>query len=280
MIDNESLDAIFIVAPTGFHPEMTEYALNAGLHVFCEKPLGLDMSEVHKMIINVKSHPNQIFQSGFMRRFDSSYRYAKSIVDNGDIGDIIYIRGYGIDPISGMESFTKFASESDSGGIFVDMNIHDIDLIRWFTHHEPTQVWALGNNIAAPELRNIGELETGVAQLKLDNGAIATLIGGRHAAHGNHVELEIMGSNGWLRVGEVPEKNLVTLFTQNGIVNPALQSFAERFNTAFITELQDFVDNIQAGTQPEATIDDGFKALTIAKACQKSADTGKVVTIS
>lgn len=153
MISKESLDAIFIVAPTGFHPEMTEYALNAGLHVFCEKPLGLNMSEVKSMTAMVKSHPNQIFQSGFMRRFDASYQYAKKMVDKGEIGDIIYMRGYGIDPISGMESFTKFATEADSGGIFVNMNIHDVDLIRWFTHHEPIRTWALGSIIAAPQLK-------------------------------------------------------------------------------------------------------------------------------
>ncbi|GEP22992.1 Gfo/Idh/MocA family oxidoreductase [Lentilactobacillus diolivorans] len=279
MIDTEDLDAIFIVAPTGFHPEMTEYALNAGLHVFCEKPLGLDMTEVNGMTQAIKNHPKQIFQTGFMRRFDASYQYAKRMVDNGEIGKIIYMRGYGIDPISGMASFTKFASEADSGGIFVDMNIHDVDLIRWFTGHEPIKTWALGSNIAAPELKKIGEYETGVAQLQLDNGVIATLLGGRHAAHGNQVELEIMGSNGWIRVGEIPEKNLVTVFNEHGVVRPAMQSFSERFNTAFTVELQDFINNIQNGTQPEATVNDGIRALTIAKACQQSADSGEIVDI-
>ncbi|MCP0887498.1 Gfo/Idh/MocA family oxidoreductase [Ligilactobacillus sp. WILCCON 0076] len=279
MIDKEDLSAVFIVAPTPFHPEMTIYAMEAGLHVFCEKPLGLDLDEVKKMAEVIHSHPKQIFQSGFMRRYDESYQYAKKLVDDGKIGKIIYMRGYGIDPISGMESFKKFASAADSGGIFVDMNIHDVDLIRWFTNQEPIEAYGLTSNIAAPELAEIGEFETGVAQLKFDGGTIATLIGGRHAAHGNQVELEIMGSDGWLRVGEHPDMNRVTVFNESGVVKPSLQSFGERFDDAFTKEVQDFVQNIAEQKQPSVTVDDGIKALLIAKSCQESANTGKLVTI-
>lgn len=279
MIDKENLDVIFIVAPTPFHPEMTIYAMEAGLHVFCEKPLGLDDIEVAKMADTIREHNNQIFQSGFMRRYDQSYKYAKKLVDAGSVGKIIYMRGYGIDPISGMESFTKFASEADSGGIFVDMNIHDVDLIRWFTNQEPVEAYGITSNIAAPELAKIGEFETGVAQLKMNGGAIATLIGGRHAAHGNQVELEIMGSNGWLRVGEHPDANRVTVFNEQGVLRPSLQSFGERFDDAFTDEVQDFITNVQNGTQPEVTVDDGIKALKIAKACQKSANEGRLIEL-
>ncbi len=178
-----------------------------------------------------------------------------------------------------MESFKKFATEADSGGIFVDMNIHDVDLIRWFTHQEPVQAYGLTSNIAAPELAEIGEFETGVAQLKMDGGAIGTLIGGRHAAHGNQVELEVMGSDGWRRVGEHPDLNRVTIFRENGVSKPQLQSFGARFDEAFLDEVQDFVNNIAQGQQPSVTVDDGIRALKIAKACQQSAATGQLVDI-
>lgn len=279
MIDKEDIDAVVIVAPTGFHPEMTKYALDAGKHVFCEKPLGLDMPEVKEMAEHIKAHPDKVFQLGFMRRFDESYRHAKELVDNKQIGDIIYIRAYGIDPISGMESFTKFATDNDSGGIFVDMCIHDIDLIRWYTGMDPVQTWSLGNNIAAPQLKEIGEFETGVATLKFDNGMVATLIGGRHAAHGNQVEMEIMGSHGWIRIAQEPEKDFVTLFTDAGVVRPSMQSFSERFEQAFITELKDFISNVKANRQSDISVEDGVKALQIAKACKESAETGEIVNI-
>lgn len=279
MIDNEDIDAVAIVAPTGFHPEMTEYALNAGKHIFCEKPLGLEMDEVAEMAKQIESHSDKVFQLGFMRRFDNSYRHAKEIIDAKDIGDIIYIRAYGIDPLSGMESFTKFATDNDSGGIFVDMCIHDIDLIRWYTGMDPIQTWSLGNDIAAPQLKEIGEFETGVATLRFENGMVATLIGGRHAAHGNQVEMEIMGSNGWIRIAQEPEKDFVTLFTDAGVVRPSMQSFSERFNEAFITELKDFIDNVKNNRPSDISVEDGIKALQIAKACKESADNGTLVDI-
>ncbi|MCI1904125.1 MAG: Gfo/Idh/MocA family oxidoreductase [Enterococcaceae bacterium] len=279
MIDAEEIDAVAIVAPTGFHPEMTAYALKAGKHVFCEKPLGLEMDEVAEMSRQIQEHPKQVFQLGFMRRFDASYRHAKEIIDAGGIGEIIYIRAYGIDPISGMESFTKFATDNDSGGIFVDMCIHDIDLIRWYTGSDPVQTWSIGNNIAAPELEAINEFETGVANLRFENNMAATLIGGRHAAHGNQVEMEIMGSNGWIRIAQEPEKDFVTLFTDAGVVRPAMQSFSERFTEAFITELKDFIENVKNDRQSDISVEDGVKALQIAKACKESAETGQVIDI-
>ncbi|WEG74494.1 Gfo/Idh/MocA family oxidoreductase [Vagococcus intermedius] len=279
MIDEAPIDAVVIVAPTGFHPEMTEYALNAGKHVFCEKPLGLEMPEVEDMATQINAHSDLVFQLGFMRRFDASYRHAKEIIDANGIGDIIYIRAYGIDPISGMESFTKFATDNDSGGIFVDMCIHDIDLIRWYTGMDPVETWAVGNDIAAPQLKAIGEFETGVATLRFENNMVATLIGGRHAAHGNQVEMEIMGSNGWIRIAQEPEKDFVTLFTNAGVVRPSMQSFSERFEEAFITELKDFIVNVKTNCQSDISVDDGIKALKIAKACKVSAETGDVVKI-
>lgn len=280
MIDTEDIDAVVIVTPTGFHPEMTTYALNAGKHVFCEKPVGLHLDEgVREMEAAIQAHPELTFQLGFMRRYDTSYRHAKELVDNGKIGDIIYIRAYGIDPISGMESFTKFATDNDSGGIFVDMCIHDIDLIRWYTGKEPVQTWSLGNNIAAPQLEAIGEYETGVATLKFANGMVATLIGGRHAAHGNQVEMEIMGSNGWIRIAQEPEKDFVTLFTDAGVVRPSMQSFAERFEQAFINELKDFIHRVQTKQPGSVTMEDGIRALLIAEACKKSAETGELIKI-
>ncbi|EST89137.1 hypothetical protein T233_01585 [Vagococcus lutrae LBD1] len=280
MIDQSGIDAVIIVSPTGFHPEMTRYALEAGKHVFCEKPLGLELDEVKEMAESIKEHDDLVFQLGFMRRFDQSYLRAKEIIDNKGIGEVIYIRAYGIDPISGLESFTKFATDNDSGGIFVDMCIHDIDLIRWYTQMEPTEVWSIGNNIAAPQLKEINEFETGVATLKFENNMIATLIGGRHAAHGNQVEMEIMGSNGWIRIAQEPKKDFLTLFTHNGIENNCLQSFAERFEQAFRDELNDFIQNVKNNEPSSISVDDGVRALLIAKACKESAEQNRLIKIN
>lgn len=278
ILTDPAVEAVLIGTPTSLHPTMIIEAAKAKKHIFCEKPIGFEMTEIMKAYYEVKKQGVK-FQLGFMRRFDASYRHAKEIIDAGGIGEIIYIRAYGIDPISGMESFTKFATDNDSGGIFVDMCIHDIDLIRWYTGSDPVQTWSIGNNIAAPELEAINEFETGVANLRFENNMAATLIGGRHAAHGNQVEMEIMGSNGWIRIAQEPEKDFVTLFTDAGVVRPAMQSFSERFTEAFITELKDFIENVKNDRQSDISVEDGVKALQIAKACKESAETGQVIDI-
>ncbi|GBG96947.1 Gfo/Idh/MocA family protein [Lactococcus termiticola] len=281
MIDEEPLDAIVITSPTAFHPEMTTYALNAGLHVFCEKPLGINMDAVEEMVHAVKDHPNQIFQLGFMRRFDPSYQEAKRMLDAGELGEILYLRAYGIDPISGMESFVKFASDNDSGGVFLDMAIHDIDLVRWFTGQNPKKVWAVTNSIAEPKLEAIGEVDIGVANLEFERGMMATIVAGRSASHGNHVEFEIMGSKGWIRIGQEANPHYSTLFTQKGIVKPYMQSFPERFSQAFVAELKAFAEAVKVGSPSEigANLEDGLESLKIAEVAKISAEKDEIVSL-
>lgn len=281
MIDTEDLDAVVITAPTGFHPQMTVYAIQAGLHVFCEKPMGLSMVEVQKMTDAIAAHPKQLFQLGFMRRFDPSYQEAKRLVDCGELGDILYLRGYGIDPWKNYEGFKKFATDNDSGGVFLDMCIHDIDLIRWFTGKSPVEVYAVGNTIVDPSLVEIHEYETGVATLRFDNDMVATLVGGRSAAHGNHVELEIMGTKGWIRVGQDSNPYYTTLYTSEGIVRPYAQDFQERFTKAFQIELEAFITAVQSGKPSSiaAKAQDGLATFTIAKACQKSSEERKLIKL-
>ena len=133
MIGNDELDAVVIVSPSGFHAVQITQALEKGLHVFSEKPIGLELEHIKQVVTEIDKHPDKVFQLGFMRRFDESYLYAKEAVDNGDLGKITAMRCYGIDPSAGLDSFIQFAKNSASGGIFLDMSIHDIDLVRWFT---------------------------------------------------------------------------------------------------------------------------------------------------
>jgi len=123
MVASPNIDAVAIVSPSGFHLEHIQLALQAGLHVFCEKPIGLDVEKIRETIEVIQAHQKQVFFLGFMRRYDESYQYAKKVVESGEIGDLTVIRCYGIDPASGMEDFVRFAASSDSGGIFADMSI-------------------------------------------------------------------------------------------------------------------------------------------------------------
>ena len=280
MVKSPSLDAVAIVSPSGFHLEQIQLAMNAGLHVFCEKPIGLDVEEIHKTMAIIEAHPEQIFFLGFMRRYDDSYQYAKKMVDAGEIGDLTVIRCYGIDPGKGMEGFIKFATNANSGGIFADMSIHDIDLIRWFTKSEAKRLWALGNNIGYPILDELGELETGAVMMQLQNNVIAILVAGRNAAHGYQVETELIGTKGTICVAHHPEKNLVTVFNGHGVVRPTHQDFPERFKQAFFSEMKEFVSCIRTGRQPEVTANDGLQSTIIAQACRTSWEQKELIHLS
>lgn len=279
MINDDMLDAVVIASPSGFHEIQISQALEKGLHVFSEKPIGLELDNIKHLVSDLDNYQNQIFQLGFMRRFDESYIYAKEAVDSGKLGEITTIRCYGIDPSNGLDSFIKFAENNVSGGIFLDMSIHDIDLIRWFTEKEFSTVYSLGNNLAAPQLSNCNELETGACLAELENGVIAYLLAGRNAQHGYHVETEIIGTKGMLRIGNSPEKNLVTLYDENGVVRPTSNHFPERFKSAFINEINSFVSSIQNQQKPTVTGIDGLKSTEVALAMQKSFETKQIVQL-
>lgn len=279
MVQSSVIDAVFIVSPSGFHCEQVRLAMEAGKHVFTEKPLGLEIADIKKTQKVIEEHPKQIFMLGFMRRYDESYQYAKKLVEAGEIGEITLVRCYGIDPSEGLESFVEFAMNNDSGGLFLDMAIHDIDLVRWFTGQEVEQVWAIGKNAAYPELDQAGELETGAAMMSLTDKTMALLVAGRNAAHGYHVETEIMGTKGMLRVAQAPEKNLVTIMNDQGIVRPCSQNFPERFSEAFIREAQEFISCIQEKRQPAVNAEDGLQSTRIALACQESFNTNSLVRL-
>ncbi|MGX7263328.1 inositol 2-dehydrogenase [Enterococcus crotali] len=279
MVKSPSIDAVFIVSPSGFHCEQIRLAMENGKHVFSEKPIGLDLAEIKETQRVIQNHPNQVFMLGFMRRYDDSYQYAKQLVDSGTLGELTLMRCYSIDPSSAMESFVKFAGASDSGGIFMDMSIHDIDLVRWFMKKEVNRVWAIGKNAAYPELDEVGELETGAAMMQLENQAMAILVAGRNCHHGYHVETELIGTKGMLRVAAAPEKNLVTVMNEQGVVRACSQDFPERFREAFINEAKEFIACIKEKRQPEVSAYDGLQSTKIALACKKSFETNELIDI-
>lgn len=229
MVKSPTIDAVFIVSPSGFHCEQIQLAMEHGKHVFSEKPIGLDLAEIKATERVIQSRSEQVFMLGFMRRYDDSYRYAKQLVEDGKLGELTLMRCYSIDPSSGMESFVKFAGASDSGGIFMDMSIHDIDLVRWFTEKEVSKVWALGKNAAYPELDKVGELETGAAMMQLENQAMAILVAGRNCHHGYHVETELIGTKGMLRVAAAPEKILLRSWMKKALYELAHKIFQNAF---------------------------------------------------
>ena len=277
MLAKADIDAVAIVTTSSEHCWQVEAALDAGKHVFTDKPLGVDVNQCKIAEAAVERHPDKIFFLGFMRRYDPSYAYAKKKIDEGAIGTPYMVKATGIDPEALVEGSIKFAA--NSGGIFIDMAVHDIDLMRWFLGSEPVQVHALGTTFKHPEFRDAHDDETGVAVYKCENGAIGMVHVGRTAPHGYHVETEIVGTEGSIRISPVPEKNLAILYNQHGVVQECVESFPVRFAEAYLLEMQEFIDCIEENRKPGVTVYDGTKSTDIAFKTTEAWKYGTIVKI-
>ncbi|KMY48603.1 inositol 2-dehydrogenase [Peribacillus loiseleuriae] len=279
MLTNKELDAIFIASPSGYHCEQIIKALHAGFHVFSEKPLGLYLEEVEEVKKAVEAHSDKVFMVGFMRRYDRSYAAAKQKIDNGDIGEPILIRCYGLDPASQMDNFLKFAKANYSGGLFLDMSIHDFDLARWYMGSEAQEVWAIGGGYARSEFDELQDAETGAAMVRFANNAMGIFVAGRNSAHGYHIETEIIGTKGSIRIGTVPERNQVVIFNETGAVKECFDGFIERFEQAYLSEVEEFINCILEERKPTVTVQDGVESTKLGYACKKSFETRQLIHV-
>lgn len=277
MLAKADIDAVAIVTTSGEHCWQIEAALDAGKHVFSDKPLGVNVEECRIAEKAVERHPELAFFLGFMRRFDPSYAYAKKKIEEGAIGTPYMVKATGIDPEALVDGAIRFAATS--GGIFIDMAIHDIDLMRWFLGSDPVEVYATGSTFKHPEFKEAGDDETGVAMYKCENGAVGFVHVGRTAPHGYHVETEIIGTEGSIRVSPVPAKNLCMIYNNQGVVQECVSGFPERFAESYRLEMEDFINCVQNGVKPEVTVYDGTKSTQIGFATTEAYRQGGIVKI-
>ena len=277
MLAKADIDAVAIVTTSSEHCWQIEAALDAGKHVFSEKPLGTDLEQCRKAEAAVERHPDLTFMLGFMRRYDKSYAYAKKKIEEGAIGTPYLVKATGIDPEALVEGAIRFAKTS--GGIFLDMAIHDIDLMRWFLGSEAKEVYAMGATFKHPEFQAAGDDETGVAVYKFENGAMGMIHVGRPAPHGYHVDTDIVGTEGSIRISAVPEKNQARIYGPGGVLTECVGSFPERFEEAYLVEMAEFVDCVCQGRKPGVSVYDGTKSTAVGYATTEAWRTGKPVKI-
>ena len=209
---------------------MIKIAMDAGKHVFCEKPLADTVEKCKEAEAIIAAHPELTFMLGFMRRYDHSYQVAKKKMENGDIGDVILVRCYSQDPISIIEGTLEYAPRS--GGQFIDMSIHDFDLIRWLTGSEVKELWATGGCYEFKQYKDWDDGDNVSGLMKMENDAMAFFFAGRAAAHGSHVETEIVGTRSTLRIASVPTDSPVEVMSRYGICRVCYTAFL--FHIQFI----------------------------------------------
>ena len=277
MIAEADLDAVFIASSSSVHAAQIIQGLDRGLHVFSEKPMGVSIEECLSVEKAVAAHPDRTFMVGFVRRFDPSYRYAKRRIAEGAIGTPFLVRSQTAD----LDEYASFQAKfvPTSGGIFLDMNIHDIDLARWYLGDEVASVYAIGGSFVHPEFDAVGDADNTCALLKFKSGKMAVLSVSRTAFHGHDTHTEITGSAGSIKIGMTPAKNRVEIFDASGARIECVKDFYERFSEGFLAEAREFVECALTGRSPDVAARDGTKATEVGFALGASFKEGTIVRL-
>ncbi|MGW2823928.1 Gfo/Idh/MocA family protein [Streptomyces sp. NPDC001443] len=259
------VDGVVVAAATDAHPALILAAVDAGVPVFCEKPVARTMREGVEVMKAVRGRGVPV-QIGFNRRFDAGFVAARAAVRSGELGRLHTVRSTTLDPAPPPAAYV-----AASGGIFRDCSVHDFDIIRWVTGREVTEVYAVGGNRGADFIREAGDADTTGAVLTLDDGTIALVSNSRHNARGYDVRLELHGFSDSIAVGL--DDKLPLRSVEPGARFPAgvpHDFFMDRFGDAYRAELAAFTE-VVAGTRPSpCRIADALEAGWIAEACALS----------
>ncbi len=274
LIDDPTVDAVVIVSPTDTHRELVLACASRRKPTFCEKPPALGLDEVIDMQAAI-ARSGMFFQMGFMRRFDAGYAAAHARVREGAIGKPLVFKATSRDPF---RPSLEYANPKSSGGMLIDMGIHDFDLARWFMGDVRT-VSAVGATIAYPELNDVGDIDNAIATLTFASGALGVVDLTRSGIYGYDISTELLGLEGTIRVGYLRETP-ITVLTKNSVAHDTVPYFMERFRDAYTAQLQNFAQNVIHGRRPPIAIEDGLEALRIGVAATRAQQTGATVTVS
>jgi len=264
LIADKDIDAIAVISTTSTHRDVVIDAANHGKAVFCEKPVSISLSEANEMRDSIRKS-GTFFQIGFQRRFNSGYLEALDKLNSGVIGDPVLLKSSSRDPFAPP---MEFCDPAKSGGLLLDMGIHDFDAARMFMG-EVKSVYSIGNVLAYPEMKKIGDIDNAVVNMYFENGSLGVVDLSRNAVYGYDIRAEILGTKGTLKIGYLRETPLVVM-TKEGITHDVVPHFMERFGNAYLAQIQNFADNVLGGKQPAISIDDGITALEISLAAAKS----------
>jgi len=278
LLAHPGLDAVFLVTPTTLHADQIIGGLVAGKHVFSEKPLALNLPDCLRVEQEAAKHPQLKVMIGYVRRFDPSYRDAYDKIQAGAIGRPFLARSQTTDQHDPSGFFVRYAAAS--GGILLDMSVHDIDTVRWLLGaNGAKRVFAAGMIAIHEGLREVGDVDNAVATIEFADGQIACIYASRTMAHGHDTQTEVVGTAGRLSVGQNPRLNRVEIADAHGVRNECTPTFYERFAEAFLLEAQAFVDIVREDRPPPLTLRDATEATRIGIAVTESLRTRRMVEL-
>lgn len=273
LITDKEIDAVVVVTPTFTHKEIVIEAAKHDKAIFCEKPLSLSLEEAQAMLQTIEN-TGVFFQMAFVRRFDKGYVTAKQKIDDGVIGAPLVFKSSSRDPY---RPELEFLDPKNSGGIFIDMGIHDFDIARWFMG-EIKSVYSIGGILVYPEMKNIGDVDNGITNLYFVNGSLGVVDLSRSGIYGYDIRTEVLGTKGTLKIGYLRETPILVM-TSQGVTHDTVPYFMERFGDAYIAQLQDFVENVLHDKEPSITCADGLSALQISLSAKLSFEENRLVEV-
>lgn len=273
ILNDKDIEVVLICSPTNTHSQITIEAANAGKHIFCEKPIDYDLNKIHAALDAVKK-AGVTFQVGFNRRFDHNFSAVRKAVQDGKIGDVNIVKVTSRDPNPPSIDYVKV-----SGGLFLDMMIHDFDMMRYLSGSEVEEVFAAGAVLVDPAIGEAGDIDTAIVTLKFKNGALGVIDNSRKAAYGYDQRVEVFGSKGCVTVKNDTD-NSTEISTEEAVTTlKPKYFFLERYKDSFIEELTCFFNSIEKNEPTKVGAIDGLNAVIVALAAKKSLETGAPVKI-
>jgi myo-inositol 2-dehydrogenase/D-chiro-inositol 1-dehydrogenase len=264
-------DAVLIASPTPTHADYIERAATAGHAVFCEKPIDLSADRVRACLAVVR-RTGVVLMVGFNRRFDPHYTALKHRLDAGEIGTTELLTIISRDPSPPPPAYI-----ATSGGLFRDMMIHDLDMARFLLSEEPVEVSATASCLVDPAIGAAGDVDTALVMLRTASGRLCQISNSRRATYGYDQRIEVHGSGGLLRAGNVVPTTVERATAEGFRSDPVLPFFLERYAAAYRAELTAFIRAVRGEGQARPDGEDGLRALLLADAAVESANTGRTV---
>ena len=268
------IDVVVIASSTNTHAELIKEAALVKKHIFCEKPIDTDIKRIKNTLAIVKEQGVKLMV-GFNRRFDHNFKRIHDAVVSGQIGIPQIIKITSRDPSPPPIEYIKV-----SGGLFIDMTIHDWDMARFQAGSEVEEVYAVGGVLIDPEIGKAGDIDTAVAVLKFKNGALGIIDNSRQAVYGYDQRVEVFGSKGCV-IADNDTPNTVRIYTTENINTDKIPHFfLERYMDSYAAELQSFFNCLQNDQEPSPTGNDGLQNVLVAMAAKKSFEEHRPIKIS
>ena len=273
IINDPEIDAVLVCSSTDTHAPISIEAIEAGKHVFCEKPLANTTDKIKEIADALKAHPEVKFQVGFNRRFDHNFAAIRKAYDEGKIGDAQILKITSRDPQAPPVGYC-------AASIFLDMTIHDFDMACFLTNSDVEELYVYADALINPGIREYGDFDTAIISMKMANGALAVIDNSRQAMYGYDQRAELFGSKGMVATSNDTLSSAV-ISTADGVTGEKpLYFFLERYMESFSQEVREFCDAVENNTETPVGIHAGMQSVKIALAAEKSANEGRPVKLS